>query len=73
MVWVDLGDVGAAAGGWLDGADFVVVLLVVVLVVFRGRRGEVRAAARRVGHVDVDVRCCWVSASFLVVCMDRTV
>jgi hypothetical protein len=30
-----------------------VVLLVVVLVVFGGRRGEIRAAARGVGHGDI--------------------
>lgn len=57
MVGVYLGDVGATARGRLNGADFVV--LVVVLVVLGGRRGEVRAAARGVGHVACCCQGCW--------------
>jgi hypothetical protein len=59
-----LGYVGAAARWGFDCADVVVFLLVVVLVVFGGRRGEVRAAARGVGHDGVVVvrLGCWVLA-----------
>jgi hypothetical protein len=60
-----LGYVGAAARGGFDCADVVVFLLVVVLVVFGGRRGEVRAAARGVGHDGVVVGVVW---RFLVGC-----
>jgi hypothetical protein len=47
-----LGYVGTAARWGFDCADVVVFLLVVVLVVFGGRRGEIGAAAWGIGHDD---------------------